>query len=121
MQLGRKMRHEIGEGTVNLRFGDQVIVVEDQEKLPGPARQRIDERLQDIPQWRRRHRLRLQIGQERSTETWLYSIQRRKCIGPEEHWLIITLVQGNPGHMWRFRVLPYYFYERKYISLEKCL
>src|SRR5260221_14600660 len=38
-QLGREMLHEIGEGAVNLRLGDQVIVVEDQEKLLSSAHQ----------------------------------------------------------------------------------
>ncbi len=102
MQLGWEMLHEIGEGAVNLRLGDQVIVVEDQEKLLGSAHQGIDERLQDVAQGRRRL-LRLQIAQEGSAETWLLAIQCRECVGPELHRIVITFIQGNPGHMWRFR------------------
>ena len=105
MQLRREMLHKIGEGAVNLRLGDQVIVVQDQEKLLGSAHQGIDERLQDISQWRRWRLLRLQIGQEGSAETWLLAIQRCKRLGPEEHRLIIAFIQGNPGHVRRFRAL----------------
>ena len=54
MQLGRKVLHQIGEGAVHLILGDQVIVVQDQEKLFGSARQSIDERLQDVAHWRLR-------------------------------------------------------------------
>src|SRR2546430_13089162 len=69
MQLGREMLHEIGEGAVNLRLVDQVIVVEDQDELLSTAHQGIDERLQDVAQGRRRRLLRVQIAQEGSAET----------------------------------------------------
>src|SRR5260370_26562586 len=105
MQLGREMLHEIREGAVNLRLGDQVIVVQDQEKLFGAAYQGIDERLQDVAQWRRWRLLRLQIGQEGSAETWLLAIQRRERGGPDEHQLIIAFIKGNPGHMRRLMVV----------------
>ena len=105
MQLGRKVLHQIGEGAVHLILGDQVIVVQDQEKLFGSARQSIDERLQDVAHWRRRRLQGLQIGQELSADTRLLGIQRRERIGPEQYRLIIALVQGNPGHTRSFGVL----------------
>ena len=74
------MFHQIGERVVNLRFGDHVIVVQDEEKLRGAARQGIDERLQDGAQGRLRRLMRAQIGQERSTETGLTGIQRGERI-----------------------------------------
>src|SRR6266849_3409517 len=104
MQLGREMLHKIREGAVNLGLGDQGIVDQDEEKLFGATYQGIDERLQDVSQWRRWRLLRLQIGQEGSAETWLLAIQRCERVGPEEHQLIIAFIQGNPGHMRRFRV-----------------
>jgi hypothetical protein len=103
MQLGREMLHEIGEGAVNLRLYDQVIVVKDQEKLLSSAHQGIDERLQDVAQGLRRRLLRLQIAQEGSAETWLLALQCRECVGPELHRIVITFIHGNPGHMMRFR------------------
>jgi hypothetical protein len=103
MQLGREMLHKIGEGAVNLRLGDQVIVVEDQEELLSSAHQGIDERLQDVAQGRRRRLLRVQIAQEGSAETWLLAIKGSECVGPELHRIVITFIQGNPGHMRRIR------------------
>src|SRR5713101_9910131 len=103
MQLGREMLHEIGEGAVNLRLGDQVIVVEDQEKLLSSAYQGIDERLQDVSQEGSRRLLRLQIAQEGRAETRLLAIQCRECVGPELHRIVITFIQGNPCHMLRLR------------------
>ncbi len=103
MQLGRKMLHEIRERLVHLRLGDHVIVVQDQQKLFASTGQAIDERLQDVAQWRCGRLLRLQIGQQLSTETWLHGIQCRERIGPEERRLIIVLVQGNPGHQGSLR------------------
>ena len=115
-QLGRKMLHEISERLVHLRLGDHVIVVQDQQKLFASTGQAIDERLQDVAQWRFGRLLRLQIGQQLSTETWLHGIQCRERIGPEERRLIIVLVQGNPGHQGSLR---FHLWERLHPGREQ--
>ena len=117
VQLKWKMLQKINEGVVNLWPADYVIVVQNQEKLLGPTRQNIDECLQDVAQGRHGCLLHVQIGKEWSAETRLPGVQRGERIVPEQHRLIIFLVQRNPGHTGSIGVL---LWERMYPGRKEC-
>src|SRR5579863_1301344 len=107
MELRRKMLHQVGEGGVNRLLSDQVVVIQDQEKLLRLLCKTIDEYLQDGAQWR--GLLGLQVGHKLCAEPWLLAVQSCKYIHPELHLLIVSLIQRYPRYpraFWWQRLYP---------------
>ena len=101
------MLHQVGEGGVNRLLGDQVVVVQNQVQLLRLLRKTIDERLQDGTQ--RWGLLCLQVGDKLRAEPRLLAVQFGEHIHPEQHRLIVSLIQGDPGYpraLWWERLYP---------------
>ena len=92
------MLNQVSEGGVNRLLGDQVVVVQNQEQLLRLLGKTIDERLQDGTQWW--GLLCLQIGHKLRAKPRLLAVQCSEHIHPEQHWLIVSLIQGHPGYPW---------------------
>ena len=89
------MLQQVGERGVNRLLANQVVVIEDQDELFRLCRETVDERLQDGTQ--RRSMLCLQIGDKLCTESRQRSVQGGKHISPEQHRLIVSFIQRQPG------------------------
>src|SRR5260370_39185971 len=94
MQLMRKMFNEIRERGMDLLFGDQVIIVQDQHQVLVTVQHKIDEYCQDG--YQRWYLWRLQELEQWGKAFGLLLIQGGENIRPEEPRVIILLVQRHP-------------------------
>src|SRR6266849_657543 len=96
MQVGRLMLQKKPEGIMNFLLGNHMVVVKDKQTRCCPGGHGIDQRGQD--RLDREYLRRAQMSQSLLADPLVRGIQCCKEVGPEAYRVIVTFIEGDPGH-----------------------